>query len=42
MPLNQQENKFVTVLDGMIDLHYQRQIELLVWNFINVSGMQKD
>lgn len=42
MPLNQQENKFVTVLDGMIDLHYQRQIELLVCNFINVSGIQKD
>ena len=42
MPLNQQENKFVTVLDGVIDPHYQGQIELIVCNFINVSGIQED
>lgn len=42
MPLNPQEKKFVSVLDGKIDPHYQGQIELLVFNFINVSGIQKD
>lgn len=42
MPLNQQEKKSVTVLDGMIDPHYHGQIELLVCNFINVSGIQED